>query len=162
MAVSRQPTVEDVGRAPVFPLPKVVAEQADHRATAVIVGVGDRSPEKRVHSKRAEKVSTDPTGVCVANFAAHRQIGAVGAVSEGSREDILAVAHLLPNWIRKREPSSVFMPSSTSCSGWLTGSVFRMTALIRLKMAVLAPMPRASDRIAVVANPGLERKALSA
>ena len=37
-----------------------------------------------------------------------------------------------------------------------------MTESIRLKIAVLAPMPSASERIATAAKPGLERRARSA
>jgi hypothetical protein len=41
-------------------------------------------------------------------------------------------------------------------------SVFRTTALIRLKMAVFAPIPSASETIATAANPGLDRSERSA
>jgi len=34
-----------------------------------------------------------------------------------------------------------------------------MTESIRLKIAVLAPIPSASERIATAANPGLDRRA---
>jgi hypothetical protein len=47
----------------------------------------------------------------------------------------------------------------SNCSGWLTGRVLRMTESMRLKIAVLAPIPRASDRMATAAKPGLERNA---
>jgi antitoxin (DNA-binding transcriptional repressor) of toxin-antitoxin stability system len=88
--------------APIFPLPKVVAEHGYRRAAALIVSRGDGSPNKWVHSERAEKVSADPTRARVANLSAHSQIEPVGAVGEGSQEDILAIAHLLPNGIRKK------------------------------------------------------------
>jgi len=39
----------------------------------------------------------------------------------------------------------------------LTGSDLSITASMMLKMAVLAPMPRARDRMAMTANPGLLR-----
>ncbi len=102
MAAERQPPLEDIGRAPVFPLPKVVTEHGDRRTTALIVGRGERSPKKRLHPKRAEKIPADPAGARVANLAAPSQIELNGAVGEGSREDILAVTHLLPNGVRKR------------------------------------------------------------
>jgi hypothetical protein len=51
------------------------------------------------------------------------------------------------------------MVTWSSCSGWLTGSALRVSESIRLKMAVLAPIPSASERIATAANPGLERRA---
>src|ERR1700736_678376 len=41
-----------------------------------------------------------------------------------------------------------------SWSGFDTGSVFQKTALIWLKMAVLAPTPSASFRIAIALKPG--------
>ena len=53
--LKRQPPLEDIGRAPIFPLPKVVTEHGDRRTTALIVGRGERSPKKRVHPERAEK-----------------------------------------------------------------------------------------------------------
>src|SRR5579862_628994 len=43
----------------------------------------------------------------------------------------------------------------TSSSGRLTGSIFSRTASITLKMAVLAPMPRASESTATAVNAGL-------
>src|SRR6202142_4378369 len=45
----------------------------------------------------------------------------------------------------------------TSSSGFLTGNWRSMSWSIRVKMAVLAPMPRAKDRIATEANRGLRR-----
>ena len=42
----------------------------------------------------------------------------------------------------------------TSCSGWLTGSDFSITALMMLKIAVLAPMPSPSERIATTRERG--------
>ena len=47
--------------------------------------------------------------------------------------------------------------SSTSSSGFLTGMARRSTSLTSAKIAVFAPMPSASDRIATAANPGLSR-----
>src|SRR5207302_6555505 len=44
--------------------------------------------------------------------------------------------------------------SKTSCSGFLTGSILRSTASIRLKIAVLAPMPSASVSTATAVKPG--------
>src|ERR1700728_1362043 len=37
-------------------------------------------------------------------------------------------------------------------------ALFKMTESMRLKIAVLAPIPRASERIATEANAGLERR----
>jgi len=108
MAVQCQPAFEDIGRAPIFPLPKVVAEHGDGGAAALIVGRGDGSAKKRVYTERTEKVSADPTRACVANLAAPSQIESNGAVGEGSREDILAVTHLLPNGVRKRRAAFGF------------------------------------------------------
>src|SRR4051812_15883577 len=45
--------------------------------------------------------------------------------------------------------------NTVSCCGSLTGSDRSITALMMLNIAVLAPMPRASVRTAIVANPGL-------
>src|SRR6266545_4859026 len=50
----------------------------------------------------------------------------------------------------------------TSCSGSFTGSRRSISWSISVKMAVLAPIPNASDAIATVVNTGLERKPLSA
>src|SRR5271168_4915847 len=45
--------------------------------------------------------------------------------------------------------------SSKTRDGSSTGSGFRNTASVRVKMAVLAPMPSASDSTATNVNPGL-------
>ena len=52
--------------------------------------------------------------------------------------------------------------SSTSRLGSVNGSGFSSTALTRLKIAVFAPMPSASVRIATPVNPGLPRSVRSA
>ena len=44
--------------------------------------------------------------------------------------------------------------SSTSCSGSRTGSWRSISVLIRLKIAVLAPMPSARERMATAVNAG--------
>src|SRR2546425_11345478 len=44
--------------------------------------------------------------------------------------------------------------SKTSCSGFLTGSILSSTASIKLKIAVLAPIPSASVSTATAAKPG--------
>src|SRR5262245_1444005 len=46
-----------------------------------------------------------------------------------------------------------------SSSGWLTGSDLKSTALISVKIAVLAPIPRPSDSTATIANAGVARNA---
>ena len=46
---------------------------------------------------------------------------------------------------------------STSSCGARTGSARRLSAFSSWKIAVLAPMPSASDTIAVTANPGWRR-----
>src|SRR5436190_14327401 len=46
----------------------------------------------------------------------------------------------------------------TSCSGCDTGSLRRRIWSISVNMAVFAPFPRASDRIATVAKSGLRRR----
>src|SRR5947208_2646111 len=45
----------------------------------------------------------------------------------------------------------------TSCSGATTGNFRSRIWSMSVKIAVVAPMPRASDRIATVANSGLRR-----
>ena len=108
---------------------------------------------------RVEKiVAADPIAAGVANFAAVGEVELVRAEGEEAGENILAVAHLLPNGIA---PIVALRHRITwsNCSGWETGRVLSITESIRLKMAVLAPMPRASDRIATAAKPGLERRA---
>jgi len=52
--------------------------------------------------------------------------------------------------------------SITSCSGCDTGSLRSSIWSIRVKIAVLAPMPRASERIATLAKSGLRRSPRSA
>jgi hypothetical protein len=45
-------------------------------------------------------------------------------------------------------------PSSTSCCGFFTGNERNITASIRLKMAVFAPIPSASESSATSVMPG--------
>src|SRR5579864_4693802 len=59
-------------------------------------------------------------------------------------------------------PSGVAFMSCTMRSGWGYGSGFNSTVLTTEKMAVLAPMPRASAEIAVMVKPGLCRSMRSA
>ena len=47
------------------------------------------------------------------------------------------------------------LPKATRSCGLVTGSDFSMRLLMRVKMAVLAPMPRASERMATAVKPGL-------
>ena len=54
--------------------------------------------------------------------------------------------------ILPRAPSMV--RNSTSSSGFLTGRERSSTSFTRLKMAVLAPMPSASDSTAMALKPG--------
>ena len=56
-----------------------------------------------------------------------------------------------------RPLSWVSMRTSTSSCGIATGSVRRRTASTSWKIAVLAPVPSASVRIATAANGGLRR-----
>jgi hypothetical protein len=41
-----------------------------------------------------------------------------------------------------------------NCSGLFTGMLFQRAASINVKIAVLAPIPRASERIATIVNVG--------
>ena len=52
--------------------------------------------------------------------------------------------------------------NSTSCCGFFTGSTRRRNSLTRLKIAVLAPMPSASESTATDANPGFSRSSRAA
>jgi hypothetical protein len=47
---------------------------------------------------------------------------------------------------------------ATTTPGVSTGNDFSITASMRLKIAVFAPMPNAIDKMAVAANPGLLRR----
>ena len=52
-------------------------------------------------------------------------------------------------------PAPFELPNVTSCSGSRTGRLCSITWLMSVKMAVLPPMPRASDSSAIAVNPGL-------
>ena len=52
-------------------------------------------------------------------------------------------------------PAELGSVKTTSCCGSFTGSIFSSTVSIRLKMAVLAPIPSASDITATAVKPGL-------
>ena len=52
-------------------------------------------------------------------------------------------------------PAPSMFRSRTSSSGLLTGSERRRKSLTRLKIAVFAPMPIASESTATTVNPGL-------
>ncbi len=65
-------------------------------------------------------------------------------------------------WAVENQSSAMFRPgerfqSRTSRSGFAYGSGRRRSALVTLKIDVFAPMPRASERIAAAASPGLFR-----
>ena len=51
------------------------------------------------------------------------------------------------------------MVTWSNSAGRLTGRDFSIAASIRLKIAVFAPMPSASDRVATEVSPGLPRRA---
>src|SRR5487761_803821 len=53
-----------------------------------------------------------------------------------------------------RPKPCVIIPTCTSCSGFCTGSIRSITVSIRLKIAVLAPMPSASVSTATAVKPG--------
>ena len=59
-------------------------------------------------------------------------------------------------------PGPSIVRSSTSSSGFLTGSERRRKSFTRLKIAVFAPMPSASEKIATTQKPGLLRSCRSA
>lgn len=63
---------------------------------------------------------------------------------------------------RGRAPFCAAQLKRTRRSGSLTGSDFNSTSLTRLKMTVLAPMPRASEATATTAKPGVLRRLLRA
>ena len=58
---------------------------------------------------------------------------------------------LLPLWLPRWN-------SITNCSGSFTGSFRSRIWSISVKIAVLAPIPRASDKMATAANSGLRRR----
>ena len=81
----------------------------------------------------------------------------------GNRRDV--VAKVLEQTDRKRGLDA--LPAirrviCTSRSGSFTGRARSITALIRLKMAALAPMPSASESTATAANPGFRRSVRTA
>jgi hypothetical protein len=53
------------------------------------------------------------------------------------------------------EPSGCALTNSTICRGSFTGNARSSMTSIRLKSAVLAPMPKASETIATMLNTGV-------
>jgi hypothetical protein len=65
-----------------------------------------------------------------------------------------------PRSMPPASPAPLSFPNVTSCSGLRTGRLRSITWLMRVKMAVLPPMPRASDRSAMAVNAGLKSQSL--
>ena len=83
-----------------------LAQHSDRRAAALIVGDGEESSERRLHSKRAKVIAAHEVAGRVPNLATvvteiepHRRVG------ERAVEDFLIVANLLPDRIRERPTS---------------------------------------------------------
>ena len=106
-----------------------------------------------------EEIADEQADVDGTGLAAVIQVGAAGgAVAEDRREDVLALAKLLPGlatssspcrrsgrwWSRARVPPAV-----------LTGRDLSMTTLMSVKIAVLTPIPRASESTATAVKPGV-------
>ena len=99
VGVERDLFIEDIRIGGVFALPEFVAQDGNCRAAALIVGRGEGSADQGFHAQGREEVAADPIAAGVANFASIGEIELVRAEGEDAGENILAVAHLLPNGI---------------------------------------------------------------
>src|SRR5690349_8884738 len=99
MAVHGDTSSDDVGAAPVFPLPEAVSENCTPGAASVIV-LGPKSPaEDRGHSQGFEVTPRNVCSIHLACFATGRQVEGPTTVGEDSAKSVLPVADLLPNRI---------------------------------------------------------------
>ena len=110
-------------------------------------------------AEHAEVTGRDPRRRGVVGRAVHRHAGfAARVIRQAPRSSGSARASrespVLTRWCCARRSSDCVLVTTTMRSGASNGSGRSTTALTTLKMAVVAPMPSASVRIAVAAKPG--------
>ena len=168
VAVERDAAAEDRRAAGVLTLPESVAEhRGRRRAAAPIVGGGQRASDECRHAEPFEEVAAHPESLRVARLAAGREVERRRVPGERVGEHLLPIAHQFPQRVREAGTPArkltgaaadrVGDPDLDELVGALTGSVRMRTASRSWKMAVFAPTPSASDRIATTANAGFKR-----
>src|SRR6185369_11805310 len=81
------------------------------------------------------------------------------AAKTPENDDFLSRKYLNNGYEKSRcSPRLVNESRATSCSGCLTGNIFTITASTKLKIAVFAPMPSASESTATQVNAGFLSK----
>src|SRR5579872_4620100 len=140
-------------------LPESVPQHGNTRAAPLIVVRRDQPSLRRVHTERREITPADINPSCVFHDAARRQIELCVSPRENAGENVLPRAQRLPERVRVdgrglRPKPCVIIPTCTSSPGRCTGSSRNITVSIRLKIAVLAPMPRARVITATAVKPG--------
>ena len=148
-AVQCDLATDGTGRSAVMAFPESMTDHRPRRATALVVGGRKQAAGHRVDPQSPKEIAAHPDAIHHARHSRPGEVERIGTPREGAGENVLAVAHLLPQRIGQE-----FSVTSTNCSGFCTGSVRRIIESIRLNMAVLAPMPRASVKITTVVNTG--------
>ena len=165
-----EPLADRVGRAAELPLPEAVADDRDRAirsAAARVVGWRERAAEHRRHAERVEHAAARPEAVHELRLAAGREVEPLVAPRErpsnrSRRDRICSQIGFVHD--RRPVPLLITVPSviSASCCGALTGSARSSRLLTSEKIAVLAPMPSASDSAATRETTGVARSARTA
>jgi hypothetical protein len=118
-------------------------------ATAAVVSFGDRTTEDGGHAQQVEHPSADPQAVDDLGLSTASQIEARARPCERAVEEAPALANLFPHGIAPGRPA----PRGIAEHDELVRVSDRQHAQEQLsrieKMAVFAPIPSASDRIAM-------------
>ena len=164
---NRQPPADHVRRAAEMALPETVADH-HHRTSGAaarpIVVFGERAAEQRAHPKRLEKRSGRPDAVDELRFSAGCQVERGSNSIRPPSRRVPAAAGSPPRrgMLHPLGFRLAALDSSTSRPGSGTGSVRSRRLLTSEKIAVLAPMPSASDSMATIDTTGVARRDLSA
>ena len=142
-----------------LPAPKRVADyrHAIRRASPVVVRA-DGASHECLDSQRRKEGAGNFVRPGAFRYAAGLQHHARRANREHVREHAVVPAKILEDRvgeIRHHAPSGAALTNSTSSCGFFTGKARSSMTSMRLKRAVLAPMPRASESTATVLNTGV-------
>ena len=163
LTVERQRPADHVAVAAVAAHPCGEAEERLAGLTRTVIVRAEQLPEQRLHAEHRQQIGRDADRADSFGLAVAGQIG-IGANRNG---DILEapLPFLMSKYCAVENQSSV-MPRPgdvfqrmTCRSAFLYGSGRSSSALATLKIAVLAPMPIASDSTATMEKPGVASRA---
>ena len=139
--LDRDRLTQDITVCAIFAFPKSIAQDGHTRAPTFVIARRQHPADRRTDAQSVEIIARNKLTTYFPSFASLREIEWPASVSEDSREHVLTVPQPLPNRVaevclrRDRYLNQLF---------WMaTGRDRSITALIRLNIAVLAPIPRA-------------------